>query len=121
MQMHSSETVAGMTICRAPSMNRGFDLLLLLELPVDVLDRHRGVVDQDADGERQAAKRHDVDIFAGRGQQSDRGQDGQGNRDDDDDGRTPAAEKNQDQQAGQRRRERALENHRRDRGLTKAD
>ena len=44
----------------------GFDLLALLEMPVDVLDRHRGFVDQDADGERQPAQRHDVERLAER-------------------------------------------------------
>ena len=42
----------------------GLDLLAVLEMPVDVLDRHRRVVDQDADGERQPTERHDVDRLA---------------------------------------------------------
>ena len=37
-----------------------------VELPVDVLDRDRRVVDQDADREREAAERHDVDRLAER-------------------------------------------------------
>ena len=68
MQMHSSETNAGVTICVGAVHDRGLDLLALLEMPVDVLDRHRGVVDQDADGERQAAQRHDVERLADRRQ-----------------------------------------------------
>ena len=50
-------------------------VLALLEVPVDVLDRHRRVVDQDADRERQAAQRHDVERLAERRQQRDRAQD----------------------------------------------
>ena len=40
--------------------------LPLLEVALDVLDRHRGVVHQDADRQRQAAQRHDVDRLAER-------------------------------------------------------
>ena len=53
--------------------DRGFDVLALLEVVVDVLDRHRRVVDENADRERKAAERHDVDRFAGCGQERDRG------------------------------------------------
>jgi hypothetical protein len=42
----------------------GLDLLALLEVPVDVLDRHRGVVDQNADRKREPAQRHDVQRLA---------------------------------------------------------
>ena len=66
MQMQSSETKAGVTICAAPSRIAVLDVLALLEMPVDVLDRHRRVVDQDADRERQAAERHDVERLAER-------------------------------------------------------
>ena len=37
------------------------DILPLLQVPVDVLDGDGRVVDEDADGERQAAQRHDVE------------------------------------------------------------
>src|SRR5271156_5444297 len=37
------------------------DLLALLEIAVDVLDLNGCIVDQDADGQRQTAKSHDVD------------------------------------------------------------
>ena len=46
--------------------------LALLQVPVDVLDRHRRVVHQDADRERQAAERHDVDRLAERAEDDDR-------------------------------------------------
>ena len=48
--------------------DRGLDVLALFEMPVDVLDRHRRFVDQDADRERQPAQRHDVERFAERPQ-----------------------------------------------------
>ena len=56
MQMHSSETNAGVTICSAPSRMACLDLLALLEVPVDVLDRDRGLVDQNADREREPTR-----------------------------------------------------------------
>ena len=40
--------------------NGGLDLFALLQVPVDVLDRHRRIVDQDADRQRQAAERHEL-------------------------------------------------------------
>ena len=81
--------------------DRGLDVLALLEMPVDVLDGDGGVVDQDADGERQAAQGHDVERLAERREQRDRAQDGERDRGGDDDGRAPAAEEQQDHQAGQ--------------------
>ncbi len=72
MQMQSSETKAGVTICAGAVENGRLDLLALLQMPVDVLDRHRGVVDQDADREREAAERHDVEGLADRRQHRDR-------------------------------------------------
>jgi hypothetical protein len=91
--------------------DRGLDVLAVLEVPVDVLDRHRGVVDEDADGEREPAERHDVDGLAERRQAGDRGEDRQGDRDRDDEGAAPAAEKQQDQQAGERARDAGLADH----------
>ena len=44
--------------------DRRLDLLALLEVIVDVLDRDGPVVDQDADGERKTAQRHHVDGLA---------------------------------------------------------
>ena len=48
----------------APSSDGGHDILAMLHVAVDVLDRDRRVVDQDADGQRKAAERHDVDGLA---------------------------------------------------------
>ena len=49
--------------------------LAQLELVRDVLDHHRGVVDQDAHRQSEAAQRHDVDTLAERRQRGERRQD----------------------------------------------
>ena len=41
-----------------------FDFLALFEMIINVLDGHRPVVDQNADGKSEAAERHDVDGLA---------------------------------------------------------
>ena len=64
--------------------DRRLERLAFLEVPVDVLDRDRGIVDQDADGEREAAERHDVDRLAQCAERDDRRQDRQRNRHRDD-------------------------------------
>ena len=61
MQMHSVETKAGVAICCAPSRMARMIGLPIARLRLDVLDLDRGVVDEDADGERQAAERHHVE------------------------------------------------------------
>ncbi len=60
MQMEISDTKAGATICCAPSKIACLNRFPLLQMPVDVLDRHRGIIDEDADREREPAQRHDV-------------------------------------------------------------
>jgi hypothetical protein len=52
--------------------------LAVLQVPVDVLDGHRGVVDQDADGQGQAAQGHDVQRLMQGRQGGDGRQHGQG-------------------------------------------
>ena len=81
MQMHSVETNAGTAICSRAVEDRRLELLARAEMPVDVLDRDGRVVDQDADREREAAERHDVDRLAERAEHDDRAQDRQRNRD----------------------------------------
>jgi hypothetical protein len=63
MQMHSSDTKAGCTIC-ARHPDGVLHTLALFQVPVDVLDGHGGVVHQDAHRQRQAAQRHDVERLA---------------------------------------------------------
>ena len=64
MQMHSVETSAGTAICAAPSRIACVQVVPFFEIALDVLDGDGGVVHQDADGQRQAAERHDVDGLA---------------------------------------------------------
>ena len=52
--------------------DRGFYVFALLQVVVDVLDRHRRVVNKNADRKGKAAERHDIDCFAGRSQERDR-------------------------------------------------
>ena len=65
MQMQSVETSAGTAICGAPSRIAWRSSLPFFEIALDVFDFDGGVVDQDADGERESAERHDVDGLAG--------------------------------------------------------
>ena len=67
MQMASVETSAGVAICAAPSRMACSISLPCFEVAVDVLDLDGGVVDQDADRQRQAAQGHDVDGLVQRG------------------------------------------------------
>ena len=61
------------------------ELLARLEIAVDVFDGDGGVVDQDADGQRQAAQGHDVDGLVQRVEHDERAQNRERNRDRDDD------------------------------------
>ena len=54
--------------------NCGLDVFALLEMVIDILDRHRCFIDKDTDRQRQAAKRHDVHRFAERRERRDRRQ-----------------------------------------------
>ena len=64
MQMQSVETNAGTAICCAPSRMACRISLPIAKVALDVFDFHRRVIDQNADRERQAAQRHDVDGLA---------------------------------------------------------
>ncbi len=71
MQMHSVETSAGMAISCEPSRIARTRVLALRQVSIDIFDRHGGVVHQNADGQRQAAQRHQVDGFVQRAQHGD--------------------------------------------------
>ena len=88
--------------------NCGFDVFALLEMVIDILDRHRRFIDKDTDRQRQAAKRHDVHRFAERRERRDRRQNRERYRGGDDDRRPHASEKQKDHDARQRRGENAL-------------
>ena len=87
----------------------GLDLLALLQMEIDILDRHRCVIDKNADGERKTAQRHDVQRLADHRQHDDRAEHRQRNRYCDDDGGTPASQKQQDHDAGEQRRDDAFD------------
>ena len=71
------------------------------QIALDVFDLHRGIVDQDADRERQSSQGHDVDGLAERAQQNHRNKNGQRNRDRDDNRRPPVAQEKQNHDGGE--------------------
>ena len=91
--------------------DRLLDTLTLLEVIVDALDRHRRLVDQDTDREREAAQGHDIERLAERPQRTDGAQDRQWNGGGHDQGRAPAAQEQQDHETGKRRRDHAFPDH----------
>src|SRR3954451_16614267 len=125
MLMQREATNAGTAICCAPSRmawmsglpsarvrgvgGGGDDGVGGGPVGVDVLDLDGGVVNQDADGQRQPSERHDVDGGAERAQREERGDDGERDRDADDQRGTPAAEKEQDHGGGERGSDQALD------------
>ena len=117
MLIDSSENSAGMMICWPPSRIACCDGLALLEMPVDVLDRDGGIVHQDADRERQAAERHDVDGLADHRQHRIDVRTASGIDTRDDQRRAQAAEEQQDHQRRQRRSDDALARDAGNRGL----
>jgi hypothetical protein len=78
-------------------------LLAFFQVALDILDRDRGVVHQNADRQRQAAQRHDVDGLAQRAEQSGWSQDRQRNGDRDDQRAAPASQEQQNHEAGEAR------------------
>ena len=82
-----------------------------VQMPLDVLDRHRRVVDEDADGQGEAAQGHDIERLAERVEHEDRGEDGQRDRDRDDAGAAPIAEEQQDQRGRETGGDQRLADH----------
>ncbi|MEH2584734.1 hypothetical protein V1281_006629 [Nitrobacteraceae bacterium AZCC 2161] len=78
---------------------------------IDVLDRHRGVIDQNADRQCKTAKRHDVEGLADQRQHDDGAENRQRNRYGNDDRGAPAAEKQQDHDGCQQRRDDTFNGH----------
>ncbi len=91
------------------------DLFSLRHVAVDVLDLHRRVVHQDADGEREPAQRHHVERLAQRREPHDRAQDGERNRRDDDERAAPAPQEQQDHERGETRGDHRFTHDTRDR------
>ncbi len=68
---------------------------------MDVLDLHRGVIDENADCESKSAQSHDVYGLAERAQDDNRTQDRQWDGGGDDERRAPVAQEKQDHQRGE--------------------
>ncbi len=77
------------------------DGLALLEVAIDVLDFDGGVVDENADGEGQAAEGHDVDGFAEGAEHEQRRENRERNGNRDDECAAPAAEEDQNHNCSQ--------------------
>jgi hypothetical protein len=99
--------------------NRLVERLAFLQQAMRVLDRDGRIVDENADGERQAAKRHRIDGLAKRRENSDRSQNRERDRDHHDERRAPGAEEDQDHQGCKARRDRPFAQHARYRVLHK--
>ena len=89
----------------------------MFKVPVDILDGNGGVVHQNADGERQAAKGHYVQRLAGAPKRHQRRKYRQRDRSGDDHGGAPATQEQQDHQTGQAGRNRPFTHHAIDRGF----
>ena len=75
---------------------------------VDVLDRDRRLVDQDADRQRQPAERHQVDRLPGDPEREQRGEQRERDVEHDDERAPPVAQEQQHHQPGEDRAERRL-------------
>ena len=71
---------------------RGQRHFLFVEQPVGVFDRHRRIVDENADRKGEATQCHRIDGLAEEIEHNERGQHRQRDRDHDDDRRPPRAE-----------------------------
>ena len=81
--------------------NGGDERFLQADIAVNVFDGDGGVVNQDADGEGEAAEGHDVDGFAEEAQDAQRGEDGEWNGNANDKSAAPTAEEEQNHEAGE--------------------
>jgi len=89
----------------------GQRLAFLDQQAMGVLDRHRGIVDEDADRERQSAERHGVQGFAQEMQHDQRGKNRERDRDHDHERRAPRPRNSRIISCRQRGRDRALAQH----------
>ena len=83
-------------------------MLATLQMPVHVLYRHRGIVNQYPHGQRKPPQRHDIQRLSGCCQRDDRREHGQRNRYRNDQRGTPAPEEEQYHQPGERGSDHAL-------------
>ena len=78
------------------------------EVGVDVFHSDRRFVDENADGEREAGERHEVEALAGDPEGERRGEEGDGDIDDDDQRAAPIAQEEEHHEAGEQGAERAF-------------
>ena len=89
----------------ARAQERGFHrLFAFLDMAVDVLHHHDGVVDHEADGEHEREQRHQIDGVAERKQEPEHADQRQRDGDDRDDGRSEIAEEQEDHHDDDQRR-----------------
>ena len=110
-RMQSSASRIGTAVALARAQHRRGDVWRLPHLHVHVLDGHRRHIDEDADRQRHAAQRHDVDRVARQPEPDQRPQQGQRDVGHDDEHAPQVAEEQQDHQPGQARADQALGSH----------
>ena len=88
-----------------------------VQVTLDILDGHRGVIHQDADSQCQPAQRHHVDRLAQQLQADQRDKDRQRDRDRDDGGGAPVAQEEKQHHRREPGSDQGFVHHTRDRGL----
>src|SRR5580704_1169716 len=91
--------------------NRVLHFLAQRQVPIDILDFHRRVVDQNTDRQRQPTERHDVDGLAQSAQHDDRSQDRKRDGNPNNHRAAPVAQKKQNHQASEASRNRSFLQH----------
>ena len=102
---------------RRAVQNRLDDFLALIDVAIDVFDFDRGVVNQNADRQRQPAKGHDIDRFAQRAHDDDGGENGKWNGHRDDQRAAPTAQEHQNHETGEAGGDQSLADYAGDRGF----
>src|SRR5581483_244249 len=70
-------------------------------MPMNVFEDNDRIIDQGADGQGEAAERHDIDGLTSKGEEDYRAHDGEGNRERDDEHGTDTPQKQQDHYTSQ--------------------
>ena len=107
-RMQSIASSRGTAVSLVAPPDRPGDRRRALHLVVDVLDLDGRLVDQDADRQRQAAQRHEVDRLPGEPERHERPAERERDVEHDDDDAPPVAQEEQHHQPGQHGPQRAL-------------
>ena len=100
MQMQSVRNERGDCDLRGAFKDAFMELGTFFKIALDVFDGDDRVVNEDADGEREAAESHDIDGLAEQAEDDDGRKNRKRDGDRDDERRAPTAEEEQDHQAG---------------------